>query len=116
LSLCCLLFANGSKLDFLVIRAPDNHPLDVDARQVDGVGVERSDWNDLLDFDDADLAACCCWDVEVACSLAEDNIAAGIGLPCFDQCQIGDDPALKDILFAVECPPSAFNRQTGCIK
>src|SRR5207302_10472611 len=69
---------------------------------MDAVGVERAHGHDLLDFRDADLAAGRGRQVEVARGLAEDEVAALVRLPAFDDRQIGADAAFEDIVLAVE--------------
>src|SRR3546814_14143267 len=59
--------------------------VDVDAWQVHVVRVDGADLDDLFDLDDADLARHRAGRVEVARSLAEQQVAGLVGLPGLDQ-------------------------------
>jgi hypothetical protein len=69
---------------------------------VDGVRIEASDRHDLLDLGDADPAGGRHRLVEVAGGLAEDEVAALVGLPALDDRQVRADAALEDVGLAVE--------------
>ncbi|MNV64015.1 hypothetical protein D3C71_1566390 [compost metagenome] len=69
---------------------------------MDVVGVQRADGDDLLDLDDRDLAGGGHHRVEVAGRLAEDQIAALVGLPGLDDGQVGDQAGFHHIVAAVE--------------
>src|SRR3569623_1421841 len=58
----------------------------------------------LLHLGDADLARGRHWLVEIACGLAEHEIARLIGLPPLDDRQIGADAAFEDVILTVEAP------------
>ena len=75
---------------------------DIDPRQVDGVGVQRSQGHDLFDLGDADFPASRCGHVEIPCGLAEDKVPRRVGLPGLDDGEVGHDPALKDVGPSVE--------------
>ena len=76
--------------------------LDKDARGVDLVGVELAGLDDDLGFGDGDLAAGGGEGVEVAGCAAVDEVAEGVGLPGFDEGEVGVDAALEDVGLAVE--------------
>src|SRR5258708_26875298 len=69
---------------------------------MDAVGVEAADRHDLLDLGDANLAARRRRQVEVARGLAEQQIAALVGLPALDDRKIRANAALEDIFLAAE--------------
>src|SRR5688500_6298812 len=69
---------------------------------MDAVRIEASDRDDLLDLGDADPAGRGHRLVEVAGGLAEDEVAGLVGLPAFDDRQIGADAALQYVGLAVE--------------
>jgi hypothetical protein len=96
-----LLLADGALFDALFV-LPLDDPVDIDAGQVDRVGVERAQGNDLLHLDHADLAAGRGGRVEVPGGLAEDEVARRIGLPRLDDGQVGHDPGFEDVGPAVE--------------
>ena len=58
--------------------------------------------DDDLGFGDGDLAAGGGVGIEVAGGAAVDEVAVGVGLPGFDQGEIGADAALEDVGVAVE--------------
>src|SRR3546814_3044171 len=60
------------------------------------------DGDDFLDLGDADLCRGRHRLVEVARGLAEDEVAALVGLPSLDDRQIGEDAAFEDIILSVE--------------
>src|SRR3546814_19155079 len=74
----------------------------MDAGQVDAVGVEAADGDDFLDLGDADLCRGRHRLVEVARGLAEDEVAALVGLPPLDDGEVGEDAAFEDIILSVE--------------
>src|SRR3546814_14669595 len=69
---------------------------------VDRVGVEAADGDDFLDLGDADLCRGRHRLVEVARGLAEDEVAALVGLPPLDDREVGEDAAFEDIILSVE--------------
>src|SRR5690606_21578737 len=76
--------------------------VDVDARQVDLVRVDRADLDDLLDLGHADLAGHGAGRVEVARGLAEHQVAGRVGLPRLDQGHVGHQRSLQHVVLAVE--------------
>src|SRR3546814_11642380 len=74
----------------------------MDAGQVDAVGVEAADGDDFLDLGDADLCRGRHRLVEVARGLAEDEVAALVGLPPLDDGEVGEDAAFADIILSVK--------------
>ena len=69
---------------------------------MDVIGIEAADRHHLLDLGDADLARGRHRLVEVACGLAEDEVAALVRLPALDDAEIGANAAFEDIFLAVE--------------
>src|SRR6476661_6644367 len=99
---CRLPLPDRSELDFLVVRSAEDQALHVDRRQMDAVGIEAPDRNDLLHLGDAHLARRRRRLVEVAGGLAEHEVAALVRLPALDDADVRADAALEDIIFAVE--------------
>src|SRR5262249_41006435 len=91
---------DGPELDLLFVRCAEDQPIHVDRGKMDAVRLERSDRHNLLDLDDADLAAGRCRLVEVACGLAEQEVPAFIGLPALDDRQVGADATFEDIFLS----------------
>src|SRR3546814_9795737 len=60
------------------------------------------DGDDFLDLGDADLCRGRHRLVEVARGLAEDEVAALVGLPPLDDREVGEDAAFEDIILSVE--------------
>src|SRR5690606_37145287 len=79
-----------------------NKPLHIDARQMNGVGVEAPDGNNLFDLCDADLRRGRHRLVEVAHGLAEDEVPALVCFPALDDRKVCKDAAFEDIVLAVE--------------
>src|SRR5690606_21862649 len=86
-------FARGHELYLPVIWRAYDHALDIDAGQVDAVGIEAADRNHLLHLGHADAPASGGGQVEIARRLAEDEVAAFIALPCLHDGQVGEDSA-----------------------
>src|SRR3546814_20591143 len=84
------LLADGALLDALLGGRVVHDAVDVDAWQVHVVRVDGADLDDLFDLDDADLARHRAGRVEVARSLAEQQVAGLVGLPGLAQRHVGD--------------------------
>src|SRR5690606_37001385 len=95
LPLAPIAFSGGRELDLLLVGRADDHALDVDAGQMDAVGVEAAGRHHFLDLDHADLAASRGGQVEVARGLAEYEVAGLVRLPCLDDAQVGKQPAFE---------------------
>ena len=65
---------------------------------MNAVRVERTHRDNFLHLNHADFAAGCGGLVEIARSLAEDQVAGFIRLPRFHYCKVSKYPALKDII------------------
>src|SRR5580698_8857927 len=89
-------------LDRLLVARALEHALDVDRRQVDMVGVELADLDELLDLDDRDLAGLRAQRVEVARRLAEHEVAPAVALPRLYDRELAADRALEHAVAAVE--------------
>src|SRR3546814_6484447 len=92
--------ARGDELDLLVVGRAENQPVDVNAGQMDLIGIEGAHGHDFLDLGDADLARGRHRLVEVARGLAEQQVARLVRLPALDDRQIGADAAFEDIFLA----------------
>eukprot|EP00053_Salpingoeca_punica_P009774 m.88012 g.88012 ORF g.88012 m.88012 type:complete len:585 (-) comp15157_c0_seq1:214-1968(-) len=92
----------GQALDALLeVRRLDD-ALDEEAWHMDLVRVKGADLDNLLHLGDGDLGGAGHRRVEVACRLAEDQVAGLVGLPCPDQGKVARDGLLHDIVDAVE--------------
>ena len=72
--------------------------LDEDAGGVNLVGVELAGLDDDLGFGDGDAAAGGGVGIEVARGAAVDEVAVGVGLPGFDEGEVGVDGALEEVV------------------
>src|SRR5687767_12638774 len=79
-------------------------PLHVDRRQVDLIGLDRADLDELFDLDDRDLARLRAERVEVARGLPEHEVAPAIALPRLHDREVAADRVLEDALLAVDRP------------
>ena len=77
-----------------------NDAMHINAGQVDVIGIKAADRHNFFDLHDADLAAHGCGRIEVARCLAEDCVARGIRLPCFDDGQIGENTFFEDVILS----------------
>src|SRR6185295_8668972 len=93
---------DGALLDRLVVARALEDALDVDRRQVDQVGVERADRDELLDLDDGHLAGLGAQRVEVARGLAEHQVAPAIAAPRLDDREVAADRVLEHAAPAVD--------------
>src|SRR5690606_31450688 len=107
--------AHGALLDALLGVRVVHDAVDVDARQVHVVRVDVADLHDLLHLGDADLAGHGADRVEVACRLAEHQVAGLVRLPCLDQCDVGDQRGLHDVVLAVELAGFLALRHNGAV-
>jgi hypothetical protein len=80
----------------------EHDAVDVDARQVDGVGLQGTQRHDLFHFDDGHLAGHGHRGVEVARGQAEHQVARDVGLPGLDQRNLGHERAFHHVAVAVE--------------
>src|SRR3546814_4677990 len=71
---------------------------------MDRIGIEAAGRHHLLHFRHADLRRRRHGLVEIARRLAEDEVAALVGLPALDDRHIGEDAALQYIILPVEAP------------
>mmetsp|Transcript_4092 Transcript_4092/g.14449 ORF Transcript_4092/g.14449 Transcript_4092/m.14449 type:complete len:210 (-) Transcript_4092:577-1206(-) len=76
--------------------------LDIDARDVDLVGVELALLDDLLHLGNGDLAGGGHVGVEVPRRAPEDEVAGRVGLPGLDEGIVSEDTLLEDVLAAVD--------------
>ena len=76
--------------------------MDEDAWGVDLVGVQFAGLHDDLGFGDGDFAAGCRIGVEVAGSPAVDEVTVGVGLPGFDERDVGDEAAFENVGVSVD--------------
>ena len=85
-----------------LVPGANNDALHIHAGKVDAVRIEAADRNNFFDFDNADLAAGGGGLIEVARSLAKNEVARRIGFPCLHDGEIGEDAAFEDIILTVE--------------
>src|SRR5215468_10664102 len=88
-------------LDRLVVAGALEDPLDVDRRQVDAIGVELADLDELLDLDDRDLAGLRAQRVEVARGLAKQQVAPAVAFPRLDDREVAADGVFEHAVLAV---------------
>uniref|UniRef100_A0A0N4ZXT0 PE-PGRS family protein n=1 Tax=Parastrongyloides trichosuri TaxID=131310 RepID=A0A0N4ZXT0_PARTI len=89
-------------LDALFIDGREDDAVDIDARRVDGVGIEGAFGDDLLDLDHGGLSGRRHVRIEVARRLAEHQVPGRIGPPGLDDRQVGAQPGLAHIIIALE--------------
>src|SRR6476619_1490255 len=94
--------AHSAEFNLLLVRPAHDQPVYIDTRQMDAVGIDRADGDDFLDFGNADLARGRGRLVEIACGLAELEVAGLVGAPALDDRQVGADAAFKDVVLPVE--------------
>jgi hypothetical protein len=69
---------------------------------VDLVGIELADFDELLDFGNAHLAAAGDHRVEVPRRLSKDKVAGLVAFPSLHERDLGRDAGLQNVFFAVE--------------
>src|SRR5262245_42552450 len=86
--------SDGSFLDPLVLRLFSGQRQDAlheDAGQVHAVGLQLARLDQLLDLGDGDSTGHRAQRVEVACGVAEHEVAVAVAAPRADQSEVGDD-------------------------
>src|SRR5215467_8560286 len=76
--------------------------LDVDAWRDDVVGIDIAGLHEVLAFGHGDLAGGGHHGIEVARGLAVDEVALRVTHPSMNDREIGDKPALHDVVLAVD--------------
>src|SRR5215472_6831960 len=94
--------AHRSLFDHLVFDLSEHHSLYVNAGNVNAIRIELTRLNDLLDLGDGHMGRRRHDRIEIARSLAEDQVAPAISLPGFDQREIGLERAFHHVRTAVE--------------
>ena len=105
----------GAELDLLVVGRAEDQPLHVDRRQMDA--VRDRGCRPARSPRPRRRRSCARGRhrlVEVARGLAEDEVAALVGLPALDDGEVGADAALEDIVLAVETPSPPCPRRRWC--
>src|SRR5882724_10571027 len=92
----------GAALDALFILGALEDGVYVDAGGVDLVGFELADFHKLFNFGDDVIGGGGHHGIEVARSLAIDEIAPAVAFPGFDESEIAAQAAFKDIHPAIE--------------
>src|SRR3954447_141585 len=93
---------HGALLDRLLVARALEDALDVDRRQVDLIGVELADLDQLLDLGHRDLAGLRAQRVEVARGLLEDQVAPAVALPRLDDREVAAQRVLEHAVPAVD--------------
>ena len=87
----------GGELDTLLVVLTLEEALHIARWEVDIIWLEFSNWNDLLDFNNASLTSACHIWVEVSCCLSEDNVTELVSLPCLDERELTLESGLEDV-------------------
>src|SRR6266852_2529014 len=95
-------FAHRSALDFFLVVGALEDGVDEDAGGVDLVGRQLAEFDELLDFSDYVIGGRGHHGIEVARGLAIDEIAPAIAFPGFDEREVPTQPALQNVVAAVE--------------
>ncbi|GAA3035394.1 hypothetical protein GCM10020229_53480 [Kitasatospora albolonga] len=95
---------DGAALDPAVVRVRGDHPVDVDARQVDGVRRDGTGLDDPVGLDQGDPAGARAERVEVARGGVEDAVAVAVRDLGADQREVGGDGLLQQVAAAAELP------------
>src|SRR5260370_17675871 len=95
-------FAHGAALDFLIVVEALEDGVDEDAGSVDLVGRELAEFDELFYFSDYIIGSRGHHGIEVARSLAIDEIAPAVALPRFDESEVATHGALENVLAALE--------------
>src|SRR6266852_8868572 len=95
-------FAHGAALDFFLVVGALEDGVYEDAGSVDLVGRELAELDELLDFSDYVIGGGGHHGIEVARGLAIDEIAPAIAFPGFDEREVPTQPALQNVVAAVE--------------
>src|SRR6266403_710623 len=95
-------FAHGAALDFFVVVGALEDGVDEDAGSVDLVGRELAEFDELFYFSDYIIGSRGHHGIEVARSLAIDEIAPAVALPGFDEGEVATQSALEHVLAAIE--------------
>src|SRR5260370_3542043 len=95
-------FAHGGALDFFVVVGALEDGVDEDAGRVDLVGRELAEFDELFYFSDYIIGSRGHHGIEVARSLAIDEIAPAVALPRFDDGEVATQSALENVLAAIE--------------
>src|ERR1043165_7767739 len=86
---------DGALLDRLLVAGALEDPVHVDRRQVDLIGIDLADLDELLDLDDRHLAGLGAQRVEVARGLPEHEVAPAIALPRLHDRDVAADRVLE---------------------
>lgn len=96
-----LFLAEGGLLDLLGFGALD-HSIDVDALDVDVVGLDLANLDNVIGLDNGVLGVLGHGLVEVVLGRAELAVTEAVGTVDSDECHISEDSLLHDIALAVE--------------
>src|SRR5262249_59747716 len=99
---CGGALAHGSLHDVLYRVGYVHQALHVDAWRDDVVGIDIAGLHEVLDFGHGDLAGGGHHGIEVARGLAIDEGALDVTHPRMNDREIGDKPALHDVVLAVD--------------
>src|SRR6266704_2903757 len=80
-----LTFPQRSSLDPPLIHFALEYPFYVNAGSMHHVGIEFSDFDQVLHFSNRDFRSSCHHGIEISCRLAIDQISPGITLPGFHE-------------------------------
>ena len=81
---------------------PDDQPVDIDPRGVDGGGRQFARRHDLFHLHHRNAPGGGHQRVEILRGVAIDHVAVPVGFPAFDQREIAADRLFKDVVSAVE--------------
>ena len=76
--------------------------MNVNAGDMNGVGVQLTGRDDFFHLHDADFSAGCGRVIEISCGLPEYGIACCVRFPGFHNCEVGDYAVLEDMGFAIK--------------
>src|SRR3546814_18379504 len=94
--------AGGHELNLLFIGAADDHPLYINAWQMDAIGIQAAGRHHFLYFGNADFRGSGHGIIEVTSRFAEYEITRFVGFPSLDDRDVGKNPALQYIFLPVE--------------
>src|SRR5260370_8208969 len=97
-------FAHGAALDFLIVVEALEDGVDEDAGSVDLVGRELAEFDELFYFSDYIIGSRGHHWIEVARSLARDEIAPAVPLPGFDEGEVATQRPLHPLLAPTQSP------------
>lgn len=79
------------EFDSFLLRLSFDYSVNVDARQVHGIWVKSTSWNDFFDFGNTDFACNRDIGVEVASRLPPNEVTRSVRLPCLDEGKVARD-------------------------